>query len=161
MLASVGPPGRLLVLSFLAGVTLFLWRDKVPLHAGLFAASLLLTIILLASGRTMFLAAAPIAYVTAYLGLARPRPIPFLMQGDYSYGLYLFAYPLQQTYALLFPSARVWWLDSLFAVIAGLAYACFSWHVVEKRVLSQRKRITRLVERALAAPVRLRAAIAR
>ncbi len=161
VLASVGPPGRLLVLSFLAGVTLFMWRDKVPLHAGLFVGCLLATVLLLASGRTMFLSAAPIAYVTAYLGLTRPQPIPFLMQGDYSYGLYLFAYPLQQTYALLFPGLRVWWLDSLFALVAGLAYACFSWNVVEKRVLSHRKRITGLVEQALQAPVRLRTALTR
>ena len=159
VLASVGPPGRLLVLSFLAGVTLYMWRDKIPLHAGLFAGCLLLTVLLLASGRTMFLSAAPIAYVTAYLGLTRPRPIPVLMQGDYSYGLYLFAYPLQQTYALLFPGARTWWLDSLFALVAGLAYAFFSWNVVEKRVLSHRKRITQIVARALQAPVRLGTAL--
>ena len=158
ILASVGPPGRLLVLSFLAGVVFYLWRDSIPLHPAILAGAVILTFLVLASGRTMFLAALPVAYVTVYLGLTRPPPIPFLMAGDYSYGLYLFAYPLQQTYILLFPTARHWWLNSLFALAAGLAYAFFSWNVVEKRVLSHRKRLTVLTERMLQAPVRLKAA---
>ena len=109
----------------------------------------------------MFLAALPIAYVTVYLGLTRPPPIPFLMSGDYSYGLYLFAYPLQQTFSAIFPGARHWWLNSLFALAAGLAYAFFSWNLIEKRVLSHRKRVTALIERVLGAPVRMKAALAR
>ena len=161
ILASVGPPGRLLVLSFLAGVVFYLWRDSIPLHPAILAGAVILSLLVLASGRTMFLAALPVAYVTVYLGLTRPPPISFLMAGDYSYGLYLFAYPLQQTYILLFPTARHWWLNSLFALAAGLAYAFFSWNVVEKRVLSHRKRLTVLTERMLQAPVRLKAALAR
>ncbi len=149
ILLSIGPPGRLLVLSFLAGVVLYLWRDVVPVSRSLFAVAVAVSITLLCFPQLMFLAGFPVAYVTMCLGLTTPRHIPVLMDGDYSYGLYLFAYPLQQTYSALFPHERHWWLDALFAIVFGLLYAFFSWNIIEKRVLSHRKRVSIFIERAM------------
>ncbi len=89
-----GPPGKLLVQSFLAGLLLFIVRDRIRLSWGLFIASAAITLLCLAWPVTTFFAPFPAAYTTIFLGLQRPRRIPFLLGGDYSYGLYLFAFPI-------------------------------------------------------------------
>jgi peptidoglycan/LPS O-acetylase OafA/YrhL len=125
-----GPPGRLLVISFLAGNVIFLLRDWLRVSPVLLVASAVLSYGLLSRPETAFLAPLPVAYLTAYLGLLNPPKIPVLMDGDYSYGLYLFAFPIQQTYS----------------AILSLGYAFMSWHLIEKPILSHRKRIVAKVE---------------
>ncbi|CAN7465086.1 acyltransferase [Caballeronia sp. LjRoot34] len=137
----VAPPGRLLVASFLAGVVAYFYRDKIPYSSALFAVALLLQLLLTRNAVTAYLAVIPTAYVTVYLGLLNPPKYTFLMRGDYSYGLYLFAFPIQQTYALLFPQHRVWWLSIGFSLSLGLAYAAFSWHLIEKPILRRKNEI--------------------
>ena len=159
ILQIVGPPGRLLLFSFVCGLLLFLWRDRVPLSLPGFVFALVASLVLLSFPYTMLLAAVPVAYVTAWLGMTTPKRIPVLMDGDYSYGLYLFAYPLQQTYSYLFPGERHWWLNVGWGVGLGLLYAAFSWHCVEKQVLGRRKHIVAVVERLSALPTRYLAAV--
>lgn len=81
------------------------------------------SIILLQFPTTMLLSAFPVAILTVSVGMMSPPRLPVLMTGDYSYGLYLFAYPIQQTYSMLFPDARLWYLNSAFTICCGLLYA--------------------------------------
>lgn len=138
---SAAPQGRLLVASFVAGVLAFLYRDRIPWRFGLFAVALVLQLVFTRDAATAYLAVIPTAYVTVYLGLLNPRKYTFLMRGDYSYGLYLFAFPIQQTYAQLFAQHRVGWMSIAFSLCLGLAYAAFSWHCIEKPVLRRKKEI--------------------
>jgi peptidoglycan/LPS O-acetylase OafA/YrhL len=135
------PPGRLLVASFLGGVLAYCYRDRIPYSGRLFAVALLLDLFLTRNAVTAYLAVIPTVYVTVYLGLLNPPKYTFLMRGDYSYGLYLFAFPIQQTYALLFPQHRVWWLSIVFTLCVGLAYAAFSWRAIEKPILRRKNEI--------------------
>jgi peptidoglycan/LPS O-acetylase OafA/YrhL len=141
-----GPPGRLLVICFIAGNVIYLMRERVRTSITLTFAAGLISFALLSRPETSFLAPFPVAYFTASLGLTRPPKIPVLMDGDYSYGLYLFAFPIQQTFSALFPESRTWLSDVLVALVLGLGYAFLSWHLVEKPVLDQRKRITAKVD---------------
>jgi peptidoglycan/LPS O-acetylase OafA/YrhL len=54
--------------------------------------------------------------------------------GDYSYGIYLYAYPLQRLteHLGLATSPFVWFL---WALPPTLLLAAFSWHVIEKPAL--------------------------
>jgi peptidoglycan/LPS O-acetylase OafA/YrhL len=146
-----GPPGRLLVISFLAGNIIYLSRNWLRLSPLLAAIAFVVSYALLSRPETAFFAPLPAAYLTAYLGLLNPPKIPVLMDGDYSYGLYLFAFPIQQTYTALFPGARIWILNVLVTTVLSLCYAFVSWHCIEKPVLSHRKRIVAKVEGWLAA----------
>lgn len=145
----IGPTGAYLVISFLLGVLLHLYREKVPYNAGLFAACILLAAVLLIYPRVTVFACFPLAYIIVYLGLFNPRRDNWLMRGDYSYGIYLFAYPIQQAYAALFPAYRIWWMSLAFAVVCSLAYAFMSWHLVEHPLLRRKQRIAAGVQRGV------------
>lgn len=55
--------------------------------------------------------------------------------GDFSYGLYLWGFPLQQLVVLMLGPLPIW-LDLLIVVPLTLAAAMLSWHLVERRALA-------------------------
>lgn len=133
-------PGRVLVIAFLAGVALYLYRRRVVLAPWLFAVATVAAFAAGTSPLTSSLTAIPCAYMVVFLGLTNPRRIPVVMDGDYSYGIYLYAYPIQQAVITLFPAQRSWWFDFAAAIVPVALFAAFSWHVIEKPILSHRKR---------------------
>jgi peptidoglycan/LPS O-acetylase OafA/YrhL len=144
---TLAPPGAFLVFSFLAGIAFFLYRDRVKWDVRLFVLAVIGSLALLYCDRLVPLAIAPLAYATVYLGVTRPRKT-VLLRGDYSYGIYLFAYPIQQTYVLLFPLHRSGIFCFLLAFPVSVAYAMFSWHCIEKPILRKKKQLATLLHRA-------------
>jgi peptidoglycan/LPS O-acetylase OafA/YrhL len=79
-----------------------------------------------------------------FFGLTNPRKSGFLNGADYSYGIFLYGFVIQQTFMALAPWGRHWWINIAFAVPAATAVAAISWHVVEKPALALRKPLARL-----------------
>jgi peptidoglycan/LPS O-acetylase OafA/YrhL len=147
--ASPQIPAPGLLLAFFSGALLFRYAALVPLHGGAALAGLVLALALLRPGHDNAIAMLPLAYATVWLGLRDAPRLP----GDYSYGLYLSGYPLQQVYSQLFAGTRVWWADLAFALPLALLFAALSWHLVEGPVLARRHRIAALLtDRQKAAP---------
>jgi peptidoglycan/LPS O-acetylase OafA/YrhL len=142
-------PPKGLILSFLVGVVIYLFKDRVYWNKYLFAATAVVTYAMLYNRGMEYLSALPVGYMTVYLGLCNPRKSILTKLSDYSYGLYLYGFPIQQTYAYLFPGYEIWWLNFIFCMIVGLIGAAISWHFVESRVLGHRKLIIAKVEKAV------------
>lgn len=141
-------PGRVLVLAFLYGVILYFGRARVVLSFPLFAAALVVGGLCMMFGQAAYFVGLPAAYAAVYLGMLDPPKIPVLMDGDYSYGVYLYSYPIQQAVTHMLPSAyREWWINiALTLPLVGVC-AAFSWHVIEKPILSKRKEIIGALDR--------------
>ena len=85
---------------FAAGSACFLYREKIPYSRTLFAISAILLVASLPFGVLGLVA--PIAMPYAFLWLAFALPFArFDRRGDFSYGTYIYAFPAQQTLALL------------------------------------------------------------
>lgn len=124
---------HLVVPSFLIGVCIYLYREKIAWSPWLMAVALLAMIVLLYQKTSlMTVAAIPIAYVTVWLGLLRPPRDPLIRSGDYSYPIYLYSYPIQQAIVALFVGGRIWWINLLIAVPVTFTFAAVSWHLIEK-----------------------------
>lgn len=130
--------GRLLLGCFLAGVLLHLFRDRVRWNAAAGALALAATLVCLQVPSLLYLAALPASYLTVWLGLHNPRKVGLLRSGDYSYGLFLYGFPLQQALVATVPAAQVWWGNLLLALPLTLAFAALSWHLFEKRALARK-----------------------
>ena len=137
--------------AFAIGASLFAVARWVPLRwsvAGALAAACAAATI--AGGDTAFPIAA--ALITPYVVLLLAYRTTHLVQlpqrmGDYSYGLYIFAFPVQQALALwVAPSSG--WLMFLLATPITLAFAIASWHLVEAPALTLTQRLWRPLERA-------------
>lgn len=73
-----------------------------------------------------------ILFYTAYVPTGTIRK--YNLMGDYSYGVYIYAYPVQQSIAALIPGVSVFSMLLISATITFLL-AVFSWHIVEKHAL--------------------------
>ena len=125
------------IFMFLYGTTLYLWRDKVPMRAGILFAALACLLLASVDKRAFFVVyvfcLAPLVLHLAYLPKGRVRA--FNDWGDCSYGVYIYAFPIQQTLAFLFPGMP------LVAMILGsgaitLGVAALSWTLIERRALA-------------------------
>jgi peptidoglycan/LPS O-acetylase OafA/YrhL len=141
-------PGRVLVLCFLAAVSLYLCRDVIPYSGLLGAISAVAAAVFLQIPDASYLAAFPVAYLTVWLGLMRPPAIPF---GDLSYGVYLFHWPIQQSLMHMVPGMHSWWLLMLVSLPLTAICAWLSWNLIEKPILIRKKLILAAVDRAWAA----------
>jgi peptidoglycan/LPS O-acetylase OafA/YrhL len=138
------------VFMFLYGSTLFLWRDKVPMSAALLVG--LLTALALASfDKAVFFVVyafvlAPLVLHLAYVPGGRIRA--FNNWGDFSYGVYIYAFPIQQTLAFLFPAMS---LAGMMATSAAVScgIAALSWFLIEKPALARKEAFSVATSRAL------------
>jgi peptidoglycan/LPS O-acetylase OafA/YrhL len=143
-----GAGGTTIILCFLAGLVMFRYRRHIPYSGAL---ALVCLALFVASGiipNAMRFAPLPAAYLTIYLGLLNPARNRILLSGDYSYGLYLYGYPIQQAIVQLFPALRFWYWNFGLAMTAAGFIAFCSWHLIEKPILS-RKNMLQVMDDAI------------
>jgi peptidoglycan/LPS O-acetylase OafA/YrhL len=84
----------------------------------------------------------PLTYVMIWVGMQPRLQSALFKKGDYSYGLYLYGFVIQQTLALLVPQLREWWFIFPSTMILTLTFAITSWHFIEKPALRLKKIIS-------------------
>jgi peptidoglycan/LPS O-acetylase OafA/YrhL len=150
---TAGPaPAWLLLASFLCGVLIYLYRERIPWSWPLGAASLAAALVLYDIPAGHYAAVPLVAYATVFFGLTNAPKTGFLKGADYSYGIYLYGSIVQQTFMALAPWGRHWWINIAVTVPAATAVAALSWHLVEKPALGLRKPLMRLEAWWLARP---------
>jgi peptidoglycan/LPS O-acetylase OafA/YrhL len=142
----VGEGSRLFV-SFLLGIAAYLYRFDIAYSHRSASACFLLCLAVAAVGplphALLNVFAAPLlVYLTVYIGVTDLPKLPLFRKGDYSYGIYLYGYPLQQTFvALLSLHGNALLLDLIsLPFIAG--FAMLSWHAIEHPILKLRRRLS-------------------
>jgi peptidoglycan/LPS O-acetylase OafA/YrhL len=122
--------------AFFAGAAFFSLRHYLPRSPYLFVvASLTLLIVSLAHRGFEILLPFVGTYMLFYLGfLPTGRLQNFARYGDYSYGIYLYGFPVQQLLIARFPSLTPPALF-FFALFLSFLFALFSWRIVEKPFL--------------------------
>lgn len=123
--------GRL-ALPFALGMAAYVFRDQIRL--GPLPAIILWLIVLALSSSPLFATAIQVALVYTVFWLAlvpKGKILLYNRLGDYSYGVYIYAFPTQQTVAALFPHMSA--LENILVSLPlTLMLALFSWVVIEK-----------------------------
>jgi hypothetical protein len=131
-------PERALLLSFAAGNVAYLYRHWLPHNRLLFLACLVAAYFTLGTSSLSSVSVLLVTYCTVWVGLTPLPLIPLARYGDYSYGIYLYGYPVQQSMAYLFPELRTPLLNVVASLPVILTLAAVSWHLIEKRALRLR-----------------------
>jgi peptidoglycan/LPS O-acetylase OafA/YrhL len=148
---SAAVPGNVLVLCFLAGFILFRIKGVLRVHFGFFLAAIAVHFLLYFVKFGDYCVALPDAYITIYLGTLNPPRLALLKHGDYSYGIYLYGFAIQQSVAALGQWTHDWRISlALSGPIIFLA-AFVSWHVLEKRALQMKALVKHIDSRLKAA----------
>ncbi|MHC0055474.1 acyltransferase family protein [Actibacterium sp. D379-3] len=128
---------------FTLGTLLWVWRSTVPLSWPV--AGGLAIIAALAWPTPLFLPLFTVSfvYITFMLGYAQvPALLPYNRLGDYSYGMYIYAFPIQQIVASQGVTSPV--MNMALAFPATLICAILSWHLIEKPFLRLRSKPVRV-----------------
>ena len=127
-----------LLFMFFCGASIYVLSDKIVLkHTALYLLlPLLISSVFVSKDLFFALYTLSLAYVVvclAYLPSGMLRK--YNAMGDYSYGVYIYAFPVQQAVAALWPGIMVWQM-ALLSTLVTLLLAVISWHVIEKPALS-------------------------
>ncbi|WP_160008910.1 acyltransferase [Rhizobium sp. 18055] len=149
-----------LMLYFLGGVCAYQFRDRIPAGPLLFCLSVALSFVLLQTvPGGEYLAIPPVVYMTIYLGLTNYQQTIFSKLSDFSYGLFLYHWTIQQCLVALLPQAKSALLTAFVGLIGGLAIAWVSWTFIERPALSSKRRVLDLEDLFLAAGQRAHRAV--
>jgi peptidoglycan/LPS O-acetylase OafA/YrhL len=121
---------------FFVGMLFFHWREYIPIRWWLFVASAVVSYVLLLSRHTIFLAPIFVSYCTMVLGIIDIPEIKCLKNRDYSYGIYLYGYPIAQAWLAAVPGLRGHiYFEPMLAFVTAVLFAAWSWHNIEKPML--------------------------
>jgi peptidoglycan/LPS O-acetylase OafA/YrhL len=139
--------GSRLIVAFMLGIAAYLLRYRIPYSHAAFGLSMLFLFGLAALGPLTVpslnvLASLPLVYVMAYLGASNVPMPPVFHERDYSYGIYLYGMPIQQMMISLFPNVTSPVAQLGLAIPAIICFAAFSWHLIERPILRQRRRFS-------------------
>lgn len=121
---------------FMSGSIYFLFREHIELTARLFLFLVTALLISTLHNDAFFLAYRfTLPYIVLWLAYIPTGTIRlFNKLGDYSYGFYIYAFPLQQSIMALRPQTSI---VGLIFLSGGLALLCsiISWHLIEEKAL--------------------------
>ncbi|MBS3180158.1 MULTISPECIES: acyltransferase family protein [unclassified Pseudoclavibacter] len=121
---------------FLAGMFLYVVGDRISLKTGPFLVSVTVFVALALFGLDDYFGQVPLAHALLWLG-ARMR-VPLGRENDISYGLYIWAWPVQQLLVLAGAQALGPWVSALLALVCTLPLAWLSWKGVEEPAMRLR-----------------------
>ena len=141
----------------LGGAILWLFRDSIPdsgwlalCSLGLFALGFVLPLggdVPAYSLTSTAFTAVFLTYPLVWLGIHLPFP-QVAARNDYSYGVYIYAYPIQQM-LVVFGAASLGYLAySLLSVVCVAPMALASWWIIERPSLALKRKITRSAPRS-------------
>ena len=128
-----------LVACFFAGSSLYVARDRVPFSPALGAAAGLLLLAGAWFGAFRFLFPLAGSYLLLFLAFWPALPLQrFGRYGDFSYGLYVFAYPIQQAIVQVAGPGVPIPLFFILAFVPTVLLAALSWHFIEAPALAHK-----------------------
>ncbi len=132
---------RYFALYFYAGVSAYLLRDHLPIHGALLVLLAAAFVALIGSRFGELACCLFLGYATLWVSTFTFGPLrAFTNANDYSYGVYIFAGPIQQLVISLLPDAGST-VVSLHALSIALPLAVFSWELIERPAIALRKPI--------------------
>lgn len=137
-----------LAFPFALGSAAYIYRRVVPLSAFLVFGLAFVAVILRSTAFYPLIHAAALSYFALWCGFVRFPVIQIYNRlGDYSYGMYIYAFPVEQATIAIFPSLSPIQLV-LMSFPVTLLLSCLSWNWIELPALAHRH--------VIAARIRLR-----
>ncbi len=145
-----------IVYLFFVGALFYLYSRVIPVRLDMFLISFTGYYFLTLVGGFDVLAGFLLVYCVVYLGACEFPIFDRIVGGnDYSYGMYLYGYPISQTIIFFLQPLFFWWPGVLrlttvmiLSVLCALVFAAFSWHAIEKPALALKRILIRRPQHA-------------
>jgi peptidoglycan/LPS O-acetylase OafA/YrhL len=126
-----------LTLTFMYGACIAVYSKRVPYSHGLGILSGVLMVATLFFGGYQLIGVPASVYFILYLGARLPARLQRVgSKNDYSYGVYIYGFLVEQIFAALGLYRSGYVIYTLVSLIVSLGMGWISWHLVEKRAMS-------------------------
>lgn len=134
---------------FYGGAALYLFQDKVRWDGRIAVLLLAASVLALGSSAWFVIHMLTLPYLIIYLAYARiPKVARFGKHGDFSYGMYIFGFPVQQLIIHWFGADINLPVFALSSMAVTLCFAVLSWRLVEAPALRLKRYTNMNVARA-------------
>lgn len=133
---------------FFSGAILYIFAKRVILSFRMFLLTLG-ALVYFKSMHTQFFIVyfLVIGYLTIYLAYVPGGVLrKFNQFGDYSYGIYIYAFPVQQSIAALIKGVDIWTMFAI-AFVVTFMLAFISWHCIEQPMLNKKHLLPNLMNK--------------
>ncbi|MGG7452112.1 acyltransferase [Plantibacter sp. PA-3-X8] len=128
-------------LAFLIGSSLAMYSKRIPLNDWIGVACGVVAAVTLVTGGWVLLGYPAFAYFILWLAARLPKRVQWIgAKNDYSYGMYVYGFLVQQFTAFLGWNALGYWPWVGLTILVTAACAWLSWHGVEKRAMALKDR---------------------
>jgi peptidoglycan/LPS O-acetylase OafA/YrhL len=127
---------------FFMGVIFYHWREKIPFSWPLFVAAGAMGYFLQTFHHAVYLAPVFVTYCALFFGMVSIPKNKLISSGDYSYGIYLYGFPITQAVVTISPGLQGHgWTTLVVSGLLTVTFAVASWHLIEKPALALKKRL--------------------
>jgi peptidoglycan/LPS O-acetylase OafA/YrhL len=119
----------------------YLYRNSIPLN-GKFCLFILLLIVIGAflNGYNDTIFIFMLTYLVIYAAYTPSINVRWLTRhGDFSYGIYIWGWPIQQAVFSIYHNQMNGWLNLAIAGSIAVLLGAISWHLIEKRMLKLKR----------------------
>jgi peptidoglycan/LPS O-acetylase OafA/YrhL len=120
---------------FLFGSLFYLYKDKLIIHKRLILLCFIVILVALKAGLLNVFLIFTLPYIILTI-CVKYKTSQFRKYGDFSYGLYIYAFPIQQLLVYYFFDKLNVATFFILSTIFTLLISFFSWHFIEKKALS-------------------------
>jgi peptidoglycan/LPS O-acetylase OafA/YrhL len=121
-----------LISLFLMGSIFWLYADKVIIDFRLLLISFLISILAIQLEIYQFVEIFTLPYIVIWLAIKLPF-INFEKHGDYSYGIYIYSFPIQQVLKQFGSEKTGIYNYFILSLLLTMPFAFVSWHLIEKQ----------------------------
>lgn len=132
---------------FAAGMIIYLFRDKIPLNKCLAYVSIFIIIFSIFAGGFTKVFIIFGSYLLMYIVYSTKFKLHnFSKYGDFSYGLYIYAFPIQQTVTYFSGGEMNYLTNFIISFPIVLFFSYLSWHLIERPTLKLKKSKTQFYQ---------------
>lgn len=128
-----------LFLYFISGSVFYVFREHIKLNILVAVLSAVILYGFKDTSISLYLSFILLTYIIMFVAFYKPLPFQkFGQYGDFSYGLYLYAFPVQQLIVYFFGDSISLFSMILLSFLFTFPFAYFSWNAIEKPSLKLR-----------------------
>lgn len=125
------------VILYYIGLGMYVFRDKIKLTKKCFWTSVFCFILLIGLKLDIIAMISVFPYIMMYLAFGTKKKfINFSKNGDISYGMYLWGWPVAQIVCMIFGKKMEWYVNSIIVITLSIVFGYITYVIVERKILN-------------------------
>lgn len=129
---------------FFIGVSIYLYKDKIKMSFPYFILTIIILFIGICLNATKYVLIVTMPYIIMYLGTFKFSKNFLGKIGDLSYGLYIYAFPIQQLLVFYFKNNLTIWTYMLSAIAVTSIFAILSTVLIDNNIKKLKDKILKI-----------------